>query len=265
MEFDPKISGLRCVGDLTDLQHWWSYRITYRYNDQEEDDEQNMIQAMEKLREERNVLFLACREDADKEVARTHSHILFYTGSSSIGIKRALERFQKTHDVTGGNARSAGKNPGDVEKAIKYICKGIDIKTQPNIICNSLGVDIKRYHDQYWETNIECAQNKLKAERKKKDTWTQSLVKDFEWPMDEPPNMQNAYHRVFVLEHVLNWYGQDMKGFDEPILNKACNAIWNKIAGGHKSQLLIRLYDKIYGDAHALEAYGYDVGNALRH
>lgn len=100
---------------------------------------------------------------------RPHFQGLIYTEPSKEVLKKLRNDITRKLKLTGNRAYSVAE-AHDPEGFIRYLCKGADVHTQPDVLVNSKGVDVAAGHAEYWAKNA-----KLKSENpkgyKRKSVW----------------------------------------------------------------------------------------------
>jgi len=138
----------------------------------------------------------------------------------------------------------------------KYCCKGISQTKLPEVIEINIYTenDIKELHSLYWKKNTEIKDKKIPRSEKKKEsiTWTKKViaaaVEDLGGKVSYDPNQQDRVMTKYkILELVLSMYGKEDKGFDEMILRRTCNAVWNKLCVDKTRVLMTReIFSRVY-------------------
>lgn len=116
---------------------------------------------------------------------RPHIHMVFNEGgiTKSRVVQKMLERFPL---LKGNGAYSCShvekmkkKKVGDAEKALAYLCKGIDKDTLP-VVVGKTEIDVAMYHERYWqvnemikeEVNMGCQNDSSSDVKKKPKDWS---------------------------------------------------------------------------------------------
>lgn len=106
---------------------------------------------------------LITKEGADTEVPTEHYHMILKT---DIKIPALRLRIRKYFGFKGNQDYSI-KQPKDeeeVDKALRYICKGT--KTRLPTVIKNLGYDTDDLHRRWWETNANTKRDKGKPKEK---------------------------------------------------------------------------------------------------
>lgn len=141
-----------------------------------------------------NELLLVVREFG-KEGDNLHYHGLCNARINSLRtfFKRNLE---------GGNKRwSVKKTDGNAESCFRYLCKGADEDTPPDIVFST--VDHDKYHQEYYECREEYVSELRKKRRKLnvlEDCWTD--IKD-----------KISTDEIDIGAAICEWYGEQGKRF----------------------------------------------------
>nr|WPR18727.1 MAG: hypothetical protein [Owegonang virus 21] len=132
---------------------------------------------------------------------RPHVHILFR--ETQVTQSTVIQNLKKQYPIIKGNGayscqkcdKMKKKKIGDDEKAKAYVCKGkyhgYDASCNP-IVIGVCTIDVKFYHDKYWEVNEEVKKassnqeevNSLLKPKAKTKSWTErvcaDIIRDFE-------------------------------------------------------------------------------------
>lgn len=111
------------------------------------------------------------KEFSDKEKEHYHGLVEVNVTRQTVlnWLKAALgDKFQK------GNKFYSIKTTDDTEAARRYLSKGKDVDTLPNVIVNGIGFNPTDYHKQYWDINTS-----LKTKKKKDNRTAKQMFKDY--------------------------------------------------------------------------------------
>lgn len=116
--------------------------------------------------------YLICKEDGDKEVKNTHTHIIIWGDDQpvwdteeKINATEFKDLLHKEIKGTRANGRWALEHKGkEFYKACKYLCKG-HIGQKPNMIGNTdfNDLEIEAFWREWWTENLAVTQ-RLKAD-----------------------------------------------------------------------------------------------------
>lgn len=199
--------------------------------------------------------FIVCQETGHNSGEKEHLHVLSFADKKEQQFRRL---FKQQFPEYSGNEDFAFTSLGqkgiytinDIKDTEQYICKGISENEKPNIIA-MLGyteLDIVQAHTNYWIKNNQIQTTiKIKGEKKAKKiqekTWTEKVVQEWK-SQNEDFDDYTIKGKVKVVQHVLSMFRKEVKGFDNQILKRACNAIWNSMTASYKVQNNF-LYDTV--------------------
>lgn len=182
---------------------------------------------------------------AVKEVSRKsghHIHVLAETDMRKATFSQYMKN--KFPELNKGNwsVKSEPQVGDDLEKAKCYLSKGEKptsdwdieisdgedrpiIRHLPNVLLNTLGVDVEEYYDKYWDTF---------AQNERMTVPIPTRVKTFvERVADEIEMQQTSWNcdlyedRLKVYQYLMKCLGEKGKSFDALIVRRLCNGIWN--------------------------------------
>lgn len=183
---------------------------------------------------------------AVKEVSQKsghHIHVLVETDM----VKKSFSQFMKNKypELNKGNwsVKNEPQKGDALEKAKCYLSKGEKPtsvedreswdadrgplwkveKHLPTVFMNTLGVEVEKYYDKYWETFSE--KEALNVPVVVIPTFVQRVYMDLEaqqhnWDMDDE-------NQEKVLRYVLKCLGEKGKSFDDTIIRRLLYGIWN--------------------------------------
>jgi len=144
--------------------HVWHVRITLS--------EKNTLAKIQAFCREHLYVKLACKESADEEVARDHTHIACVSLDKALVRSTVLAHLRKHLEIKGNEdySMTAPKDGQPISGLYAYICKGTDPDYEvgaPEIIHNLFDlVPDGVFHAKYWEVHAEH-EKKKRAEYKK--------------------------------------------------------------------------------------------------
>jgi len=199
---------------------------------------------------ERTVTHLMVTENEETADKQAHHHCHFVSiKTNSQSLRR---EFLKWFPEIAGNGSYAlkdgtGKKPANA-RGFVYVAKGTgpDWDTQkPNVVSTSFSDDeVKEFHRQYWNhhdriivntadlSHVGDAKQQLqdiaKAERRKRPTWTQSVISEIriQHP-DHGYDYQDHLDRKYLVDKILSRMGEGGKALDETVFRRIFFAVYN--------------------------------------
>jgi len=192
---------------------------------------------------ERTVTHLMVTENADEDCKQTHHHCHFTSIQKN---DQALRReYKKWFPLLSGNKDYSLKE-GDAV-GFNYVAKGSgpDWETQkPHVVSTTFSdEEVKEFHRQYWNhhdrikvdltpqanfDHIDALLTAVKKERKKKPTWTQSVIAEIrELHPDKGYDYNHHEDRVYLVDKILSRMGTDGKALDEIVFKRMFFAVYN--------------------------------------
>lgn len=144
--------------------HVWHVRVTLS--------ERNTLAKIQAFCKEHLYVKLACKESADEEVARDHTHIACVSLEKALVRSTVLAHLRKHLEIKGNEDYSmTAPKPGHTLSGLyDYICKGTDPNFEvgaPQIIHNLFNlINVQQHHENYWLMFAEL-EAKTKAQYKK--------------------------------------------------------------------------------------------------
>jgi len=205
---------------------------------------------------QRSELVICVYEQHDN---RPHLHMLFK--ETNVTKSTVIQNLLKQFPLLVGNGsyscsktdKMKKKKVGDDEKAKAYVCKGENKDVLPVIVGVSQ-IDIKAYHDKFWEVNEKvksASSNRTEVNsgflvsKAKSKTWMDKVkdeifenyevecntirtyVRDLK-PSEELTKQYKLSHKT-VFRHYYKSYGKLVKGFDDNVIRKNWNGIYDSI------------------------------------
>lgn len=157
------------------------------------DPEHKFLDKYAELHTEHDILFFAVRENEDVEDKCNHYHS-YFEALVKPDVKHPETKYKVYFKQKGfkGNEQFSVKvmdKYGTFEEnkmmTLRYLCKGKDKDTLPDVIFNTIGLtieEIQKYHDDYWKLNAE-----LQSKKKDKGKSFMHVVRDafFDDPLYE--------------------------------------------------------------------------------
>lgn len=189
--------------------------------------------------------FITCLETHSE---RPHTHTLLWTDKTIDQFRKQFKAKFKTYNGNADYSIEAVKSENEDEQVAnieRYVCKG-ETKEYERFK-NPVIVDYFEYnwelieirHKEYWEKNkVITEENSIKKKKKEgnKNNWTKQIIEEF---MKEDLTHKLEYNipdKKLVFDFVVSRYGKMDKGFDQHIIRRVCNGIWNKIGNKDFSQ-----------------------------
>lgn len=182
---------------------------------------------------------------AVKEVSRKsghHIHVLAETDMRKATFSQYMKN--KFPELNKGNwsVKSEPQVGEDLEKAKCYLSKGEKptsdwdielsdgeerpmIKHLPNVLLNTLGVDVEEYYDKYWDTFTQNERMTVPIPTQVK-TFVQRVAIEIEL-LQQSWNYENREDRLKVYYHLMKNLGEKGKAFDAIVVRRLMNGIWN--------------------------------------
>jgi len=144
--------------------HVWHVRVTIN--------EKNTLAKIRAFCKEHLYVKLACKESADEDVSRDHTHIACVSLEKALVRSTVLAHLRKHLELKGNEdySMTVPKQGAHLNGLYDYICKGTDEDFSigpPEIIHNLLNlIDVPLHHSNYWQVAKQL-EAKKKAEYKK--------------------------------------------------------------------------------------------------
>lgn len=145
----------------------------------------------------------------------------------------------------------------DVDKALRYLCKGEKKGTLPIIFQNTLISEekVREYHMAYWQINErlttkETPQKEAIKKREKALTFVQEIAQkilqnnDKEWDYDH-------HTKTVVFNHVMTGLGVKGKTLDAIIVRRLCYGVMNIIAPAAMKQ---HMWSQVFPDSYEYDS-----------
>lgn len=168
------------------------------------------------------------------EVAeRGHSHNMFhYTKTFSTFRQKLLLAFPQLKGNRNEFYALAQKD--DQEAQERYLCKGEDRDTLPEVLCRThqyTDALIELRHQQYWEENDKLKKNSgtVKEQRTKSKTFVQLVIEDLPKSHGCRWDYTRGDDKRFIFDEVMKKLGQHGKVMDSIVVRRIINGIWNII------------------------------------
>lgn len=138
------------------------------------------------------------------EGQNTHIHAILYSDKTIASIRKAIQRLFP--EERGNGFYSLKACDQDIDAYMRYMCKGVDSETMPNIF-GYCGLDyskskITEWHEQYWVNNAALKVNKKKRkEASEKGTITEILeqrCKKLKLKACEREKIAHEYIKMYV-------------------------------------------------------------------
>lgn len=168
------------------------------------------------------------------EVAeKGHSHNVFiYTKTLSTFRQILLKEFPYLKGKR--NEFYAISQKDDIEAQERYICKGKDKDTLPEVVCRThqyTDALIALRHQQYWEENDKLKKNSgtVKEQKTKSKTFVQIVVEDLPIHHNNRWDYTRGDDKRFIFDEVMKKLGQHGKVMDSIVVRRIINGVWNII------------------------------------
>lgn len=155
-----------------------------------------------------SILCLASRYFAVTETSEDggnpHIHAILYTDKKLPAVRKAIQRLFP--EERGNGFYSIKECDQDIEAYMRYMCKGSDSKSMPNIL-GYCGLEynksaIESWHEQYWVNNQSLQVNKKKRKAaKEQGTITEILekvCKEKKFKAHEREKIAHEYIRLYA-------------------------------------------------------------------
>lgn len=172
---------------------------------------------------------LVCFEDQDDEVQRDHLHAVITLRSAqgkSVSVKTWRAIMVKNHPELVGNSMYSIRLNTDTEANYRYVCKGKDENTMPNIQLKPINFNVEAYHKAYWEVNKQITKPSTKKNKGSFVLLCYEAVKE-KYPDYEFHN--NLYDRMKVFDILMAMLGKHSKTLDAMIVKRLLNGVMNKL------------------------------------
>lgn len=182
---------------------------------------------------------------AVKEVSRKsghHIHVLAETDMRKATFSQYMKN--KFPELNKGNwsVKSEPQVGEDLEKAKCYLSKGEKptsdwdielsdgeerpiIKHLPNVLLNTLGVEVEIYYDKYWDTFTQNERMTVPVPTQVK-TFVQRVAIEIEL-LQQSWNYESREDRLKVYYYLMKNLGEKGKAFDAIVVRRLMNGIWN--------------------------------------
>lgn len=105
------------------------------------------------------------------EEGRPHYQGLIYAEPTKEALKGLRNKITRVLKIKGNRSYSVAEAP-EPEGYIRYLCKGTDADTQPEVLLNSRAVDVAAGHADYWAENARLKSENPKG-YKRKSIWNE--------------------------------------------------------------------------------------------
>lgn len=183
--------------------------------------------------------YISCHETHSN---RPHVHIL--VKKKSANSLEILDLLKKSFGIRGNtdySIKNVAPTQEDLHEISKYVCKGSDIKTLPDVVFRSAQWTpeiIKKLHAEYWappepevqHVSIDLNQFQPPPKKIARKTWTEKIIEelDIECP-DKEWDWHNLAHREWMTVYVLKKLGDKKKIFNEYKLKEFVYACFNSL------------------------------------
>jgi len=201
--------------------------------------------------------FITTVEEADTEVARTHTHTLIQTDQSVIQFAKKFKAKSYFPDSNGKSdfGTCVVKQPTDM---LCYVCKG-SRDSLPVVAYSSWSSEvIELAHKVFWERNKEIKESHIKKPKKEKQaSWTQRVAQEYK---EKYPN-QVVRHCPLDKYHVfcfcLDRMGAEVKVLDTIIIRRLTLGVVNHLIkeGSQRDNWRKHLFELAFPPEHE-QAYG---------
>lgn len=194
--------------------------------------------------------YITTIEEADTEVARTHTHTLIQT---DLTVIQFAKRFKAKLYFPNSNGKTdfgtcIVKSPTDM---LSYVCKGPDKNTLPHVYYSAWSQEvISNAHKVYWE------RNKILKTPKTKDkslSWTQSTAKAFKEAYPDKVSKNCSIDKYFIFSFCLDRMGAEVKVLDDIIIRRLTLGVMNHlITGSARESFKKDLFEKAFPSAYEI-------------
>jgi len=196
--------------------------------------------------------FITTIEEADTEVARTHTHTLIQT---DLTVVQFAKRFKAKAYFPNSNGKSdfgtcLVKTPTEF---LAYVCKGKDCETLPNVAHSSWNQEvIALAHKVYWERNKKLQQKHPKTKTKTL-SWTQATAQEFKEQYPNKVCKNCSVDKYFIFSFCMDRMGTEVKVLDDIILKRLTLGVMNHLVTGEARESFKRdLFEKAFPSAYEI-------------
>lgn len=121
-----------------------------------------------------------CKEgpDNEKHCRKTHYHLLMQNDLTDNGLRKRIYNYFNVPSTDRGQQFCAFTQVKDEEGVKRYISKGLE-NVKPEIILNSLEVNVDKYYNDYWSTFTSLKQTRANEKEISKSR-TQEFIDYFD-------------------------------------------------------------------------------------
>ena len=174
--------------------------------------------------------FITTVEEADTEVARTHTHTLIQT---DLTVIQFAKRFKAQSYFPNANGKSdfgtcVVKNPSDM---LCYVCKGSK-DVLPNVNYSSWSAEvIELAHKVYWERNKEL-KSVAKKQKVNTQSWSQRVAQEYKKTHPNKVTKYCSVDKYLVFSFCLDRMGEEVKTLDTTIIRRLTLGVLNHLVEG---------------------------------